>query len=483
MKKTITSLYSFFHQNPLVVLLIIFLLAFVVRSVSFGFDGLFDPDAHFHVRLSEQIVETHQLLEWDALSLQGRVYSYPPLLHVMLALLTILTGLETLLVIKLFGTFVGALFVVSVYLLAKKMTESNGIALWAAIFSAISAIAAWRTSGFVRPDGVALTLIPFLLYLWFTRREKMAFVLSLAMVLLHPLSTVFYAIILGSWFVVHFFQKKSYPVLIPFALVGMFIVFWLWVFSIGLPIQNYASSVSLEAGELSQFPLLGFILFSPLAWFFVAIGLWKGRMPLLLMVWFFVSILIGAIGVRLSLYWIPFFSIIAGYGLREVIRFIRPAQYGLAILGVFIVIVGAVSVYAIMNDVHPYFSESGESGARFLQSYASPTDSVLTTWDYGHVLAYYSGLPQVIDGYFEFAHELDARNAAMKKAMATSRCSMYVNALDQFKARFHFIPRDELYSLNAEYGALTLERCPSVRTIYSTNDARIHERVPVGSVN
>mgnify|MGYP001605592761 FL=1 len=92
-------MYSFFQRNPAVVLLLIFLLAFAVRSVSFGFTGLFDPDAHFHVRLSEQIVQTRELIEWDSLSLQGRVYSYPPLLHITLALLTILTGLDTLLVI------------------------------------------------------------------------------------------------------------------------------------------------------------------------------------------------------------------------------------------------------------------------------------------------------------------------------------------------------------------------------------------------
>ncbi|MEK6902490.1 MAG: hypothetical protein AABX02_02800, partial [archaeon] len=347
----------------------------------------------------------------------------PPLLHITLALLTILTGLDTLLVIKIFGTLVGALFVVSTFLLAKKITESDGIALWSALFVGVSAIAAWRTSGFVRPDGVALTLIPLLLYLWFTRREKLAFILSLALVLLHPLSAVMYAIILFIWFVVHVFQKKPYPTLIPFALLGMLAVFWAWVFSIGLPISSYASHISLDAGEFTSFPLLGFIIFSPLSWFFVAIGLWKAKPPFLLLVWFFVAILIGGAGVRLSAYWIPFFSIVAAYGVREVVRFIHPVKCGVAILGFFILVIGCVTVFMVMDGIQPYFSEGGKDAASFLRSYAHPQDSVLTTWDYGHVLAYYTGLPQVIDGYFEFAHELDERNAAMKTALSTSRCT------------------------------------------------------------
>ena len=64
------------NLSPLTVLLAIFLLGIVVRAVPLHYDGYFDPDAHFHARLSEDIARTGSLVEWDSLSLQGRVYSY-----------------------------------------------------------------------------------------------------------------------------------------------------------------------------------------------------------------------------------------------------------------------------------------------------------------------------------------------------------------------------------------------------------------------
>ena len=189
-----------------------------MRSVPLLFDGSLDPDSHFHARLSNEIARSGVVPVWDALSLQGRVYSYPPLLHVLTGLLSRVTGLDSLLVLKGLGIFIGGLLSITTFLLARSVSNSTSIGLWSALFASVCAIAVWRTAGFTRPDGVALMLIPLALYLWHTRRDALAFVLSIAMVFLHPLSAVVFALLLGTFFLLGLVQKQRLSFWIPVSL-------------------------------------------------------------------------------------------------------------------------------------------------------------------------------------------------------------------------------------------------------------------------
>ncbi len=301
-------------SSPHIILLLIVLLGIFVRAVPLSFNELSDPDAYFHVRHVETIVQTHSLPTWDALSEQGRVYSYPPLLHVLLALLTMLSGLAVVEVFKWVGVLVGAFAAVSVFLLAKEISKSPFIALAAALFTALSFPAILRSAAFVRPDTIALTLIPFLLYLWLARNEKMALLLSLLMVLLHPLSSVIYAGLLIVWVVYALASKQSFPILIPVALVGMLLVFGAWVYSIGLPITQFFSPVSLNAAELGKLLVIQTLLFFPLSWAFGIAGIAKGKTPALLLLWLLLTFAGSSVALRLLVFLVPFLSIAAAYG-------------------------------------------------------------------------------------------------------------------------------------------------------------------------
>ncbi len=462
--------------RPWIILLIIFFLAAAVRSVPLRFDGMFDPDSHFHARLSNEIARSHELITWDSLSLQGRVYSYPPLLHIMVGFLAALTNTDALVVLKFFGIVVGALFAVSTYLLAKLFSRSHSIALWSALFAGLASIAIFRTAGHTRPDGVALALIPFLLFLWLTRRSTWAFVLSLALVLLHPLSAVVYGILLGVWLVWGLLRKISFPILLPFAMLGMVVLFFAWVWSVGLPFSNYASHVSLEASELAQFPLLAFILYFPLAWIFAAVGATKTKLPLLLISWLGVGIALGALGMRFSMYFIPFFSIAAGFGIIWVVSKLIPDKRTIPVfLGLFLIL-GFISIFVAMSSIHPYVKESEKPAIDFLRENGLPGDAILPAWDQGHVLAYYTKLPVIIDGYFEFAHELEARNDARKNVQYSSNCTTILNAVDQFRARFVYLSRDEVTASATKTGLLELQNCPGLALVFSSDGARVYER-------
>ena len=145
---------------------------------------------------------------------------------------------------------------------------------------------------------------------------------------------------------------------------------------------------------------------------------------------------------------------------------------------IFVVVVGMAGVFTAMSGESAYYSQSELNAIRYLGTHAVPGSSVLAMWDQGHVLAYYTHLPVVIDGYFEFAHELEARNNAMRTAWQTGDCVTFRNAMDSFHARYFYLSSDELRSEASRLGVLELKSCTGVHTLYSSDGARIIERIP-----
>ncbi|MFH0970286.1 MAG: hypothetical protein V1776_02380 [Candidatus Diapherotrites archaeon] len=462
-----------------VLLLLLFLVAIGVRAVPLLYDGSFDPDSHFHARLSNDIARTQSIPVWDSLSLQGRIYSYPPLLHVLVGFFSRVSGFDSLLVLKIIGLLVGGLLGVSVFLLGRSLGQSDGIALWSGFFASVSSIAVWRTSGFTRPDGIALVLISFLLYLWLTRRNMLAFILSIALVLLHPLSAVIYALLLSVYFLLSFIQKYRVSFWVLFALGGMLLMFFWWVYSIGLPLSSYASDLSLSASELTRFWLLGFVVFFPLSWAFTTIGIVRGKIPIILGGWVILSVVIGSFGMRLATYMIPFLALLGGLGIHYLLSRFHMRKIFVPALAFFIIILGCFTFYSLMSGEGPYLNQSERNALSFLREYASPDDSVLTVWDQGHVVAYYTHLPVVIDGYFEFAHELKERDSVSWNVLYSSRCPVWSENMDRFNARFYYISKDEMATPVARLGLLSLDACPDMRLVYSADSVRIYERVVV----
>ena len=106
---------------------------------------------------------------------------------------------------------------------------------------------------------------------------------------------------------------------------------------------------------------------------------------------------------------------------------------------------------------------------------AQPGDPVLAIWDQGHVLGYYTGLPMVVDGYFEFAHELEARSESSRQALASSDCVTVSNSIGRFDAKYFYLSHGEVDSSTADYGIKQLGNCPSVSLVYASDQARVYE--------
>ncbi len=459
-----------------VILLAIFLLGMLVRSVPLQFDAFTDPDAFYHTRMAQQIVDTHSIPVWDALSEQGRVYSYPPILHVLIAIVSIFSGLPVEIAYKWIGIIVGALFGVSVFLLAKHVSKSNGVALAAALFAVLSGISVLRTNGFLRPDGLASTLIPFILLLWLQRRSVSAAVLSMLLVLIHPLSALVFAVLLSAWFFVALIRRESVSPLIPVALIGMLVMFGAWIFVQQLDFSNYASHVALTASEFSRFELIDLIFLFPLAWafLFVALARWKD-IPLPILVWLLLSLAIGMFGTRLMVFMLPFYAIIAGIGFFRVIDYLHREEKAIAVFGILFLVLGVVTVYLFMSFANPYFLPGEKAATQWLFGYAHAGEAVISMWDTGHALAYYTHLPQVVDGYFEFAHELEERITSMWAVHLSSNCDTFSTNMKKFNATYVFLGQRELEGQSTRMGILEMQRCTAMRIPYTSDHARIVE--------
>ena len=85
------------------VLLAVFVLGMALRSIPLQFEGFPDPDSYFHARMAQSVLDQQSIPIWDSLSDQGRAYSYPPILHVLIAVVAMATQLPIPLAYKLIG--------------------------------------------------------------------------------------------------------------------------------------------------------------------------------------------------------------------------------------------------------------------------------------------------------------------------------------------------------------------------------------------
>ncbi len=143
---------------------------------------------------------------------------------------------------------------------------------------------------------------------------------------------------------------------------------------------------------------------------------------------------------------------------------------------IFLVALGSLAAWNAVSIQRPSFSPAERGAMEWLKNNSSPEQSVLAPWDNGHALAYYAQRKQVIDGYFEFGHELPARNDAMNTALNTSNCLAFTNALAQFNASFFYLPGSWFTSSTTKNGILQLQSCPTISIPFSSDGAKIYER-------
>ena len=247
------------------VLLLIVFLGFLLRAGPLFFDSFGEPDNFFHLRMSKQVIAEESVPVFDEFSMQGRYYSYAPLFHVIFSQLHLLSGIELESLIHYFSIMYGLMGIFLVFVFARKIFDYR-VGLYAAFFLSTMFYHIIRTAGNVRPDGLALLFVPTIIYLIYCEKYRIAGLLGIAQMLLHPLSSMNLILFLVVWIV--FTKTKKIKVeakKIFIVIEGMILVFLLWLNALPYHFTEYVSDVSFESSEMVKstlFSQLQLMMFS-----------------------------------------------------------------------------------------------------------------------------------------------------------------------------------------------------------------------------
>lgn len=407
----------------------ILLLAVLCRLAPLFLSSFPDPDDYFHLRMASLFYSQGSVPSWDPLSYGGRPYTYYPLFHATIAAAARLFSTTPFVAYALVGLLAGVLAVLAVFVLAQKACgspwlkrELGPFCYWvpyfAALWVAVTPGAIARTSAFGRPDAFALAAASsavLLLLEWDGLRGwwrfAAAFLLFLALSLMHlPTALVVAGLLVvvqacrlaagtgGRHLSAGFFAAAG---------LGIF-ASWL-LYYCRLPLSNYLSPASLASSELVPFAFPTILFYGSLALVFAFAGacwLWaRGglREYAWLAGWLLAAFVLVLAGSRNLVFLLPPAAIMAGVGLAAAARL--AGRFSGAFLA-YCMLACALLLAVFLFGLQGQYSPADLAAARGLSGpQAAPAGMVASLWDRGHMLAFESGRPVFVDGYFEYSSQ------------------------------------------------------------------------------
>ncbi len=161
--------------------------------IAFSSAGLSGDDAYFHLRQIEHIQHTGLPLFEDPLSYGGRTYVFSPLFHYVIAATTLI--LPVTVAVKAVPNLLATLLMPIIYLIVRRLSKREGVALFTAIFSSFVPVWFGHTINTLSPITLAIPLLFFVLYAWMRvedARWRYVYLCSLIVfAFTHPLSLLF----------------------------------------------------------------------------------------------------------------------------------------------------------------------------------------------------------------------------------------------------------------------------------------------------
>src|SRR3989344_2742774 len=177
-------------MNKNVLLALAFIIVLFSRLYfSFQTDNLSSDDSYFHLRQIENIIDTGKPLFNDQLSYSGREYVFAPLFHYIIAGISIFIPLD--LTIKIIPSVLISICVFLFYLITKKITGDNHIALITGFFSGFIPIMYKETINQLNPLSLLIPLILIIINALINIKEKKQITIYLITIIIasltHPL--------------------------------------------------------------------------------------------------------------------------------------------------------------------------------------------------------------------------------------------------------------------------------------------------------
>lgn len=161
-------------------------LYFVFQTENFSSD-----DAYFHLRHINSLLEEKKFLYYDSLSYGGREVLYPPLFHLIFALLTF----GNIFLLKVIPEILLSSLVFVVYFICKEISNRKSVSLICAFMSALVPIFLIGTVNQISAYSLVLPIL-FLMFYCLTKLDKKFYlilflILSFLLPLIHPSAFLF----------------------------------------------------------------------------------------------------------------------------------------------------------------------------------------------------------------------------------------------------------------------------------------------------
>ncbi|MBI3190694.1 glycosyltransferase family 39 protein [archaeon] len=400
--------------------LILFSTPVLVRWQVYGNPSYIGTPTFMHARISQYMIEGK--FNWyDPLSYGGRLYTYPPLFSICLALLGILIGLGAASIV--YAPIFGAVGVVFFYLIAKLYLKNH--ALLASVIMMLIPVTIFLNSHIsTRAPGVALGLAAMYIIMRkqnIMRKQKAgkpdilySGVLLGISFLFHPESAIIFLVVIF----IYMFCKNNAKNFLKIAAISIIIALvWYGPFlaSNGLPgksliydeyrdqryslesptLGNYFLEID-HAGMLSllvaAFCVLGFIV----------------KKDNFMRYWIIFAFLLTLAFERFFIY-MPFpLAILAVFGLEYARKKLNKKMFS-ALLIIFLAYTaffGFVKVAAFAND---YPTIQQYDALMWLKENTPENETILSGWQFGHWISGISERKNFMDGYAEYAPNVDER--------------------------------------------------------------------------
>jgi len=226
------------------ILFALFILTFAFRSYyAFSEPNLIGLDSYAHYRFAEHIIENNALLKYDDLFYGGRVHTYPPFFHIILAFLG---KIFTLLIVSKFLPAIFALFFLFVCYKIFEIEFPNKKFIYISLFLLATFPVLIFKQSTLLTDNLVLVFIALLIY-FFTSNKIWLFSLTMFFYSFTHLTVIIFSFF---FIILSIIKKKKKFALISFL---FFFVLTLFYFPISQNIPMVLTDKIFEFGGISYF--------------------------------------------------------------------------------------------------------------------------------------------------------------------------------------------------------------------------------------
>ena len=451
-------------------LAVILAIAFFARALPLDYSYFPEPDSFFHARSVELIISGQKIPGIDPISQQGRPYMNSPLFHAYFASFELLSGIGTVLIVKLLSIVFALATVLLTFLISKRMF-GNRIALFSAFALAIMTIYVLRTSAFARPDAFALMILGAGILFFLMREDLLAAIASVGIALSNPIATgiAFVAALLFFW-ALALVKKADARTKSVFAIsLVFFLVYALWLLHFQMPWTSFYSGMAFESAEMQQTTVVWYLLSFSFAWIFALFAFVKMKGNYFLKTWAVSAAFLSIWALRFALFLTIPMAILAGFGICALEKKTRRqwiAFYALVILLV------SVTAVPLLFESGPYVPEPQEKAMKWISVYTPQSASLASDWDFGDPLGYLAKRKVVVDGHFEFNPSVQARNDSIKIIASSSDCKKIFAEVKKWGIDYYFLNQRDFDSLTYKNGLLEAN-CGFISKEYANDESAV----------